>query len=472
MKRTGILIALVVPLVFAALLPAVFVFAQEDTGVEPTPEGPVTHTVADGETLTSIAALYDVSVADLLLVNGLQENDLIFPGQSLLIPGGPGMAIPTSYVVQAGDSLQSVSRLFATTPEAIASANRLVSSDSLYAGQAIAVLSETGAPEPRTLTGTLHFVQPGETLLMLAARHALTPEAIAEMNELSLPLRLYPGMRLRLPSGSEYQELPGGWQRLRVRPVPLMQGNTASIYVEYALPGTPTGRFAGQDLYFAPHGGGYAALVGVDAFTEPGRYELVLEGAGEESWWPLTDEVAVVTGSYPTQTISVSEELVPLLAPEVRAEEDAFLHEIYTQFSPDPRWEGLFQLPVTTTIVTAGYGGARSYNDGPYSIFHTGVDFAGTTGTPILAPAAGTVVFSDTLQLRGDTVIIDHGLGVFSAYNHLSTVFVNVGDEVIPGQRIALGGSTGLSTGPHLHWELRIMGVPVNGIQWTQEFFP
>jgi murein DD-endopeptidase MepM/ murein hydrolase activator NlpD len=94
------------------------------------------------------------------------------------------------------------------------------------------------------------------------------------------------------------------------------------------------------------------------------------------------------------------------------------------------------------------------------------------TGTPILAPAAGTVVFSDTLQLRGDTVIIDHGLGVFSAYNHLSTVFVNVGDEVIPGQRIALGGSTGLSTGPHLHWELRVMGVPVDGMQWTQEFFP
>jgi murein DD-endopeptidase MepM/ murein hydrolase activator NlpD len=132
----------------------------------------------------------------------------------------------------------------------------------------------------------------------------------------------------------------------------------------------------------------------------------------------------------------------------------------------------LFQAPVTTTIVTAGYGGARSYNGGPYEIFHTGVDFAGTTGTPILAPAAGAVVFSDTLQLRGLTLIIDHGLGVFSSYNHLSSIQVNVGDRVEPGQPVALGGSTGLSTGPHLHWELRVMDVPVNGMQWTQEPFP
>lgn len=471
MKRTG-LIFFVLSLLLAFLALPPDLFAQDGDDARPTPATPETHVVQDGETLTSIAALYDVSVADLLLVNGLDETDLIFPGQSLFIPGGEGTAIPTSYVVQAGDSLTSVARRFSTSPAALASANRLVSDNSLYAGQSIAVLSETGSPEPRPITGTLHFVQPGETLLMLAARYALTPAAIAETNELEFPLRLYPGMRLRLPSSGEFQELPGGWQRLTVRPVPITQGNTVSIYVEHAQPGEPSGQFVGQDLHFAPRGAGYVALAGVDAFTEPGRYELSLAGSGDESWWPLHEEVAILSGSYPTQTINVAAELEPLLAPEVRAEEDAFLHDIYTQFSPDPQWEGLFQVPVTTTIVTAGYGGARSYNGGPYSIFHTGVDFAGTTGTPILAPAAGTVVFSDTLQLRGDTVIIDHGLGVFTAYNHLSEVYVNVGDSVIPGQRIALGGSTGLSTGPHLHWELRVMDVPVDGMQWTREFFP
>jgi murein DD-endopeptidase MepM/ murein hydrolase activator NlpD len=467
MKRTGLYLTVLYLLATLLILPAE-IFAQDDD-VEPTP---ATHVVQDGETVTSIAALYEVTVADLLLVNGLDETDLIFPGQSLFIPGGDGIAIPTSYVVQAGDTVATIAELFGTSPEAIASANRLVSDHSLYAGQSLAVVSETGSPAPRPLTGTLHLVQPGETLLMLAARYALAPAVIAEANELEVPTRIYPGMRLRLPDNATYQELPGGWKRLTVRPVPIIQGQTISIYVEHAQQGEPAGQFAGQELHFAPYGGGYVALAGVDAFTEPGRYELSLKNGDEESWWPFQDEVAIISGDYPTQTIAVSAELEPLLAPEVRAEEDAFLRDIYTQFTPEPLWEGLFQSPVTTTIVTANYGGARSYNGGPFSIFHTGVDFAGTTGTPILAPAAGTVVFSNTLQLRGDTVIIDHGLGVFTAYNHLSEVYVEVGDSVIPGQRIALGGSTGLSTGPHLHWELRIMDVPVDGMQWTREVFP
>lgn len=473
MKRTG-LIFIVLTLLAASLSLPPDLFAQDGDDTQPTPATPATpetHVVQDGETITSIAALYEVSVADFLLVNGLDETSLIFPGQSLFIPGAEGTAIPTTYLVQAGDTLTSVAWLFSTSPEAIASANRLVSDNSLYAGQSIAVLSETGSPGPTPITGTLHFVQPGETLLMLAARYALSPQAIAGTNDLDFPVRLYPGMRLRLPTSGEYQELPGGWQRLTVRPVPIIQGQTVSIYVEHAQPGEPSGQFAGQELHFAPRGAGYVTLAGVDAFAEPGRYELSA-GSSDDSWWPLHEEVAIGSGSYPTQTINVAAELEPLLAPEVRAEEDAFLHDIYTQFSPEPMWEGLFQAPVTTTIVTAGYGGARSYNGGPYSIFHTGVDFAGTTGTPILAPAAGTVVFSDTLQLRGDTVIIDHGLGVFTAYNHLSEVYVNVGDSVISGQRIALGGSTGLSTGPHLHWELRVMDVPVDAMQWTREFFP
>jgi hypothetical protein len=279
-------------------------------------------------------------------------------------------------------------------------------------------------------------------------------------------------MRLRLPTSGEYQDLSGGWERLLIRPAPLIQGQTASIYVEHAWEGEPTGSFAGQPLHFSPHEMGYVALVGVDAFTEPGRLELALEGGEDGAWWPLTEEVGIISGDYPTQTINVAAELEPLLAPEVRAGEDAFLRDIYTRFTPEAQWEGLFQSPVTTTIVTAGYGGARSYNGGPFEIFHTGVDFAGTVGTPILAAAGGTVVFSDTLELRGLTLIIDHGLGVFSSYNHLAAINVAVGDRVEPGQPVALGGSTGLSTGPHLHWELRVMDVPVDGMQWTRELFP
>ena len=135
-------------------------------------------------------------------------------------------------------------------------------------------------------------------------------------------------------------------------------------------------------------------------------------------------------------------------------------------------WEGPFQVPVTDTIVTAPYGGGRSYNEGPIDNYHTGTDFDGDIGTPILAAADGIVLFSDTLELRGQTVILDHGMGVMSGYYHLSEIFVDIGEDVAAGQPIGLGGSTGLSTGPHLHWDLRIMDVPVDGMPWTEESFP
>lgn len=471
-----------VSLVFSTLRPtALPVTAQDDVPPTPTPEseepaGPIVHVVQEGENLTFIAQQYEVSVQDILLVNGLNEDDVIRPGDELTIPSETGDAVAAGYTVQVGDTLEALALRFNTTAAEIAGANRLVSPHSLYAGQTLEVVSRTGSAEPRPITGTLHLVQPSETLLALAARYGLSREAIAATNNLTPPTRLYPGMRLRIPTANDatnsYQPLPGGWQRILAGPTPMAPGQTMSVFVEHALPGEPHAAFAGQTLHFAPHGEGYVALVGLDAFAEPGRYPLELGGMGQQAWWPYSQNVQVISSDYPTQTINVPAELEPLLDPAIRAEEDALLSEIYGTFTPEQQWQGLFQLPVTGTVVTAGYGGIRSYNGGPFDIFHTGVDFGGGVGTPIAAPAVGTIVFSDTLQLRGNTVIVDHGLGVMSGYYHLSEILVNVGEQVTPGQTIGLGGNTGLSTGPHLHWEVRIMDVPVNGLQWTETVFP
>lgn len=433
---------------------------------------PLVHVVQDGENLTSIAVQYDVSVQDLMLVNGLGEEDLIFPGDELIIPGAEGDVVAATYTVQAGDSLAGIAEAFNTTLAEIAAENGLVSPHTLHAGQVLGLVSRTGSASSNPPTGTLHVVQPGDTLLTVAAHHGLAPQTIAEMNGLAAPARLFAGMRLRLPGDELFQFLPGAWETLQVDPVPLVQGQTMSVYVEHALEGSPEGEFAGQTLRFAPYEEGFVALVGVDAFTEPGRYGLQLAGEGPQSWWPFTQQMEITSANFPTQTVEVSEELAPLLAPEIRAEEDAFLSTIYSQYSPEQMWNGLFQEPVTDTVVTAGYGGARSYNGGPFEIFHTGVDFGGIVGTPITAPAAGTVVYSGTLELRGGTLIIDHGLGVHSGYYHLSEILVEVDQRVEASEIVAYGGSTGLSTGPHLHWELRVLDVPVNGVQWTEREFP
>jgi murein DD-endopeptidase MepM/ murein hydrolase activator NlpD len=148
------------------------------------------------------------------------------------------------------------------------------------------------------------------------------------------------------------------------------------------------------------------------------------------------------------------------------------LAAIYNQYSEAQLWTGLFQLPITNTVVTAGYGGPRSYNGGPIEIYHTGIDFSGAVGTAIYAPANGRVVFSDTTPLRGNVLIIDHGLGIMSGFYHLSKIHIPIGELVGAGQLVAEGGSSGLSTGPHLHWDLRVHNVTVDPLQWTEEQFP
>ena len=439
----------------------------------PTPAIPLVHTVQEGETLTYIAEQYGVTIEEIQAVNNLADSDVLAVGQLLTIPGGEGEAVATAYTAQGGDTLAGIAAMFNTTPEEIAATNRLI--NPYYrpvVGQMLPLVSKTGSALPQEVTGRPYIVALGETLPMIAARHGVSTAVLAQANNLTYPYYLFPGQRLVIPGEEPYRELPGEWLDVRVRPLPIRQGNTVSIYVENLLDGTPSGQFAGLPLRFFPYEDGFAALVGIDAFTEPETYELSLSGSGSQPWRPFSQPVKIEDAGYGFQEIVLPEEMAPLLEPEVRQNEDAFLSTIYTQFSDTKAWDGLFALPVTNTVVTAPYGDARSYNGGPVEIYHTGLDVGGGIGTPILASANGTVVFSGPLELRGNGVILDHGLGVMSAYFHLSEILVSEGDTVTQGQPVGLGGSTGLSTGPHLHWDLRVMDVPVNGLQWTEVEFP
>lgn len=469
MKRL-ILIALL--LLFSP--PTLSAQAQSSTPNPPNDPIPFIHRVQEGENLTYIAGLYGVTVEELLAVNGLNPDDLLFVGRELIIPGGEGEAVATVYAAQPGDSLAGIAAIFNTDLASVLATNNAVYPDlQLKPGQNVTVISRTGSALPQAVNGVPHVVAAGESLLEIAARHRLAPLALALANGLPYPTRLATGQRLRIPNNTAvYRPLPGEWVDVQIRPFPIIQGQTVAIYVENLLAGIPTGELAGQPLLFAPSGDGYAALIGLDAFTPPGSYTLILGGSGQRPWTPLFQELEVLSGGYGTQYITVPEEQNALLVPEVRQTEDNYLANIYTQFRPSQDWTGLFQVPITSTFVTAPYGDSRSYNGGPIEIFHTGVDFGAATGTPVYAAAPGTIVYSGALTLRGNAVIIDHGRGVMTAHFHLSENLVTVGESVAQGQLIALVGSTGLSSGPHLHWDLRIMDVPVNGLQWTATAFP
>ena len=451
------------------IIPVVFANTQDPTPTATADSAPIPliHTVEEGENLTYIAETFGTTVEELLAVNGLAADALLYVGQELIIPGGEGEAVATLYRAQVGDNLTAVAASFNTTVADVLATNRLIHSDyPLASGQTLSVISRTGSALPQPVTGSPLIVQSGESLLMIAARHNLAPAELAALNDLPFPTYLFPGQRLRLPSENSYRFLPGEWVDVQIQPATIIPGATVSIYVENLLAGRPSGHFGNQPLQFTPFAEGFVALVGLDAFAEPGDYLLELAGSGSQPWRPMSQVVPVQAGNYGTQFIPVDDK------PEVRAEEDAFLATIYGRFSEPQQWQGIFQAPITTTVISAGYGDARSYNGGPIEIYHSGVDYAAPVGTLILAPANGTVVFSGTLELRGIVTILDHGLGVMTAYFHQSESLVQVGDVVIAGQTIGKVGSTGLSSGAHLHWDVRVMNVPVDGRQWLNEEFP
>jgi murein DD-endopeptidase MepM/ murein hydrolase activator NlpD len=97
---------------------------------------------------------------------------------------------------------------------------------------------------------------------------------------------------------------------------------------------------------------------------------------------------------------------------------------------------------------------------------HTGIDLAGPYGSPVRAVTAGTVIEADTESGYGNIVKLQHDDGVVTYYAHLSRILVDVGQRVTAGEFIAKEGDTGHSTGPHLHFEVRINDVPINPIPW------
>ena len=181
--------------------------------------------------------------------------------------------------------------------------------------------------------------------------------------------------------------------------------------------------------------------------------------------------LAVNAGGFQKEDIWLSEETSQLLDPEIVRAEHALIEESCGVFEALQRWQGAFRSPLgeTASVKTSPFGVLRSYNGGPYSSFHRGLDFRANSSTPIYASADGVIVLSESLRVRGDTVLISHGLGVCSGYMHLSERSVQAGQTVRAGELLGYAGDTGLVTGPHLHWEIRVDSTPVEPLQWLEQ---
>ena len=152
----------------------------------------------------------------------------------------------------------------------------------------------------------------------------------------------------------------------------------------------------------------------------------------------------------------------------VRQNSEKRIREVTRTSAPVPHWDGAF-LRQPNSAPLAGFGDRRSYRHNGSIIdtqTHLGFDLASLRQAPVVAASTGTVVFAENLGIYGDAVIIDHGLGIFSLYGHLSAITVKAGQEVQRGETVGRTGETGLAAGDHLHFSIMLYGVHVDPVEW------
>jgi len=437
------------------------------------------HIVQSGETLFSIAQQYGLSVDAITHANGIPDPRQIYVGQRLIIPrgwGDVGEQNTVPHLVQAGDTLTSIARRYHTTWQTLVRVNNLVSPNAIYAGQVVRVPSpdspaDEGGPTPPSVSGgVVYIVRPDDTIFRIALHYGISPWTLAVASRVANPTLIYPGQELVIP-GKEPGLLAEPFTSIVVQPLPAAQGSTMVIEVHTTEPVTLEGTLFEQQVRFAEEGGVYFGLVGIHVFTEPGLYELELRAVDHQGRSTLiTTGVVVEEGRFNYERIDLPASRTSLLDPAIIAQDRERLEAVRRTFTPERRWRGPFQFPCVGTI-SAYFGAHRSYAGGPYTSYHSGVDLRAPSGTPVHAPAAGTVVLAEPLALWGNSVLIDHGWGVLTGYGHLSAIEVQAGQQVAPGDLIGRVGNTGLSTGAHLHWEVIVGGISVNGLQWMEEFY-
>jgi murein DD-endopeptidase MepM/ murein hydrolase activator NlpD len=209
--------------------------------------------------------------------------------------------------------------------------------------------------------------------------------------------------------------------------------------------------------------GRYGALIGVDLLDEPVQDEVRVQ-VREGSRTRLVERyrVKVLRTQFGIQELTLPQEKVDLDPETLRRveEEQQQMLENLSSVRDERLWKGPFVIPVEGKV--AGTFGLKRVINGQPRNPHSGEDIYAPEGTTVAASNHGVVKLTGDFFFSGKSIVIDHGLGVFTMYFHLSEIFVKEGEPVSKGQTIGLVGSTGRVTGPHLHWGARLNGARVN----------
>ena len=281
---------------------------------------------------------------------------------------------------------------------------------------------------------------------------AFLAPALAAAPGAKVPLALYPA------EGARGEALAGAV---------LSEEGLAWLAAELQNPaGEPVS--SGRGFALDPAGQIWGFLLALPSTLPGGEYFLRLEGGGPEVRLAHSGTVRVAATAFSSEKIHFDRDLSRLMtAPDPQKdEEQRRLRAELEAFRPEAvHHTGPLLSPLAGARQTAAFADRREYlyaNGGSSLSMHNGVDLAAPVGAPVLASGAGRVALAGERLLSGKTVVLEHLPGVFSLYFHLSELTVAEGQEVQAGERLGAVGMTGLATGPHLHWEMRVNACPVD----------
>ena len=232
------------------------------------------------------------------------------------------------------------------------------------------------------------------------------------------------------------------------------------------------GRFQGREVPTFTTPDGVGVLLGVDMDDPPGPADFVLEIPGAAHPRILDRvPVTVASGDFGVETLTLPKAQVDLDETTLKRVREEQQTALAVMQPVTPRlWEGNFVVSVVGT--PRGTFGQRRVINGEPRQPHNGEDISAPLGTPVVATNRGIVRMVAEQFFSGNSVIIDHGLGLYSMYFHLATTAVKPGDEVQRNQVIGTVGATGRASGPHLHWGVRLNGARVNPLSLSAIQFP
>ncbi|MBI2955799.1 MAG: M23 family metallopeptidase [Acidobacteria bacterium] len=249
------------------------------------------------------------------------------------------------------------------------------------------------------------------------------------------------------------------------------QGSLVLVEVEAGMPLTELyAEWRGAPLRFWGEenpGRTRRALLAIDLEQKPGWFPLVVRARLRNGTrLGCSALVRVEEGEFAVERLQVERRFVELSsADRERAEQEAErLRQVFARVTPERLWRGGFRVPVRGAEAAGNFGRRRILNEEPGSP-HTGEDFPAKAGTPVRAAERGRVVLAEGLFFSGRTVVLDHGLGLYTFYGHLAAIAVKEGEVVEAGTALGRVGATGRVTGAHLHWAARLNQTRVNPLE-------